>query len=524
MKPRAAAYARISQEDKAVPKVEIQVEVASALAVSEHSAVMQPAPYVDNGIPATGRSITEGTRHKRPAFDRLVTDAENGVFDMIVATSGDRLARNYPDGMALVAACVQGGVVIVTEDEGLVDPSTPGGEEVAMSLFVGGRKEIRSRTAKQRRRYDRETAAGKPLWGGRTFGFAAQYEENAHGRLTKRWVLHEPAEADAIRWAVKKLLEEDCSIGTIQREFERRGLMPVKAVSRARRNGTEPSGKWANATIRTMLMNPRLAGLVARDGVIQEKVVAKWEEIITRDQHEAVVAKLTNPSRRKTPGPEPKSLGTGLVMCSCGTPMRSTTANGKPGLRCNSDRLEVSDEIKAQRHRSIETELVDPLIARAVASAFLFGPADLLPEEGVDITPLEIELGKIREERDRLRRWVADDLMPEGEAVPQLRKIRLRESEIQEEIASARSASLNAAMTASAAREVLRPGRVKIGGRVGHEGVIEARDALEARFHGLDLDKRRELVRALLDVRVGAGRGSGRVSIQHKVVTSLNDP
>lgn len=528
MSNRAAIYARISQEDEHVPKVEIQAAVCAALAGGNGAEIVTATwevggvqhsgqAFVDNGIPATGRSITDGTRDKRPAFDALVRAAERGEFDMIVATSGDRLARNYPDGMALVAACVEGGVVIVTEDEGHVDPRTPGGEERAMSLFVGGRREIRARTAKQRRRYDAETAEGRPLWGRRTFGFAAQEEVNRHGRITRRWVLHEPLEADAIRWAAEYLLNDpESSIYGVVREFNRRGLRPVSAEFKARRDGRLPAAEWKNASIRTLLMNPRIAGLVARDGVIQEGVSAAWEPIITKDTYEALVAKLSDPNRRTSPGPKTTSLGGGIVRCGCGAVMRSTTCNGKPGLRCDVTRSQAAPD-RSVRHQSIQSEFVDPLIVRAVASAFLFGPSEVLPSDGVDLAPIELELGKLRDERERLGRWVQDDLMPEGEAVPKLRKIRLRETELHEEIEKARSTSAHAAMIDSAARSVLSGPRVSI------EDTTEALEALEARFTALPLELRRGLVRDLLDVRVLGGRGAGRVRIRHTKVVHLND-
>ncbi|MGO2933653.1 recombinase family protein [Microbacterium sp.] len=528
MSKRAAIYARISQEDEHVPKVEIQTDHCVALAGENGAEVVKATwkvgsvehsgqAYVDNGIPATGRSITDGTRHKRPAFDALVQGAERGEFDMIVATSGDRLARNYPDGMALVAACVEGGVVIVTEDEGLVDPRTPGGEERAMNLFVGGRREIRSRTAKQKRRYDAETAEGRPLWGRRTFGFAAKQEVNRHGRVTRRWVLHEPLEVEAIQWAAHYLLNDpESSIYGIVREFNRRELRPVTADYKPRRDGRMPKAEWSNASIRTLLMNPRIAGLVARDGVVQEGVKAAWEPIIPKTDYDAIVSKLSDKSRRTSPGPKTKSLGGGIVRCGCGAIMRSTTCNGKPGLRCDITRSQAAPD-RSVKHQSIQSEFADPLIIRAVASAFLFGPSDVLPSDGMDLGPVEIELGKLRDERERLSRWVHEDLMPEGEAVPKLRAIRLREGVLHQEIEDARSNSAHTAMIDHAARSVLSGPRVSI------EDASEARTALEERFKALPLELRRGLVRDLLDVQVLSGRGAGRVRIRHTKVVHLND-
>jgi len=99
---KAAIYARISVEDENVPKVDHQVAACRALAADEGYEVVEV--FADNGIPATGKSIREGSRHKRPRFDALLTAAERGEFDAIIAVAGDRLARNYPDGLDIVEA------------------------------------------------------------------------------------------------------------------------------------------------------------------------------------------------------------------------------------------------------------------------------------------------------------------------------------------------------------------------------------------------------------------------------------
>lgn len=64
-------------------------------------------------------------------------------------------------------------------------------------------------------------------------------------------------------------------------------------------------------------------------------------------------------------------------------------------------------------------------------------------------------------------------------------------------------------------------------GRQNHAKLSALKDDLRARFDALDIEARRELIRALLDITVlplGPGQsGAKRWRITHKVVESLND-
>ncbi|WP_298944034.1 recombinase family protein [uncultured Microbacterium sp.] len=543
---KAAIYARISVEDENVPKVEHQVAACRALAGDDYT-IAEAHVFTDPGIPATGKSIREGTRAKRPGFDALLYAAERGEFDAIIAVAGDRLARNYPDGLDIVDACAAGDVVLLLDDDGVLDPRTPGGEERAMSLFTGGRREIRTRSAKQRRRYDAETLQGMPLWGRRPFGFDWVEEVNRHGKVSRRATIHNEREAEAIRWAVEWFPTPEGSLYGIIAEWKRRGLTTT-AAGYARRKPVAGdvafSGDWTNASVRSILTNPRIAGLVKRGGEIVtgddgQPIKAAWEPIVGREAWQAVLDKLADPTRHTAKGRKPHSVGSGIALCVCGLPLRATTIKGKPrdergviiaeaepvklpGLRCDVSRNQWRERMDVPRHVSVRDDVLNPLIADAVAAAFLFGPADLIPSGAVDLRPVEAELAELREAEANAAALALLGGVAGGIATARIVEIHARVAELQAARVEAVSASAHAAMVVDLRAELWGGERVNIA------DAAEAKRALRERFESLPLGQRRELVRVLLAVRVLPGQGvklapERRVRIVHKVVTSLND-
>lgn len=538
----AAVYARISVEDENVPKTEHQVAACRALA-GEHGYTVEDAHvYVDNGIPATGKSIREGTRDKRADFDRLLTAAEAGEFSAIVVVAGDRLARNYPDGLDIVDACVAGDVVILSDDDGVIDPRTPAGEEQAMSLFTGGRKEIRARSNKQRRRYAAERVQGMPLWGRRPFGFEWVEESNRHGKISRRPLALNELEADAIRWAVEYFLKPEGTVYGVVREWQGRGLKTT-AAGYARRKpvagNIEFSGDWTNQSVRGVLSNPRNAGLVVENGEILRgedgtPVPAAWPAIVSVDDWRAVVDKLSDPSRRTNAGRKPSSLASGLVFCACGLPMRATTIKGKPlgepdsppvklsGLRCDVNRNQSRKRQSVARHVSMRDDVLNPLLSREVARAFLFGPSSLIPDETADLKHLDIEAAELREEEGRAALLVFAGGVAGNLATKRISEIHTRLDQIDATRREAVSKSAQAAMLVD-----LRAG-LWSGDRVSIDDAGAAHTALRERFDALPLHQRRELVKTLLYVEILPGQGvkidpERRVIILHRVVRSLND-
>src|SRR5262245_26020205 len=123
MTVRAAKYARISQTDERVPKVDNQLADLDALIARRGYA--DAGTYADDGISAANGD-------ERPAWSRLLADLADDRLDVIVATEEARLVRNNLEKAGLAAACARAGKRWETIRDGAVDPATASGEFMAI--------------------------------------------------------------------------------------------------------------------------------------------------------------------------------------------------------------------------------------------------------------------------------------------------------------------------------------------------------------------------------------------------------
>jgi hypothetical protein len=116
------------------------------------------------------------------------------------------------------------------------------------------------------------------------------------------------SEAEVIRTVAARYLAGE-SLMSLTEWMQEQGILSV-------------AGKpWRTSTLRTMLINPRIAGLRAHNGVIVGP--AKWPAIITPAQHEQLVAMFTRrtSTNRRTPR---RYLLSGMLRCGkCGNKLFS---------------------------------------------------------------------------------------------------------------------------------------------------------------------------------------------------------
>ncbi|CAN5261692.1 hypothetical protein BH09ACT3_BH09ACT3_08590 [soil metagenome] len=349
MTKRAAIYARISKADKKVPKVENQIALCKALAEDHGYDVV--ATFEDDGIVASGKAIDDTTLANRPGALNLLEAIRVGEIDVLLAVEGERLARTYLDGLEFIRASAAAGVTWHLDTDGPLDPSTPAGEETAVSIFASGRREGRVRAARQKRRYDRERAAGMPLWGTRPFG----YEDN---RIALR-----PSEADLIRKAVTDYLEGTRSMVKIAHEWTDAGVLTdgMRRERKGRDGVVRPARQvWTATTVRQVLQRDRNAGILMYEGVPMPE--SQIQPIITAQELDDMKARV----KAGTPvGARARTLLGGVLRCECGEPMHGTISYSqrKGGTRHVYRLYKCSATIydKTRRHASIQQKLADDL-------------------------------------------------------------------------------------------------------------------------------------------------------------------
>jgi hypothetical protein len=152
--------------------------------------------------------------------------------------------------------------------------------------------------------------AGKPMGGPRMFGFEIDGE-------TIRW-----SEAVEIANGIALVLKGG-SVGSQVTSLNERGITTARG------------NQWRVTDWTRVLMRPRIAGIRTYHG--EEIGRVEGESIVSEADYRAALAILKDPSRRTTPGPTPKWLGSLIYTCDpCGNGLTCTGQTKRVNLvyRC----------------------------------------------------------------------------------------------------------------------------------------------------------------------------------------------
>ncbi|MBD8466805.1 recombinase family protein [Plantibacter sp. CFBP 8798] len=465
---RAVIYARVSQATSDAESVSITTQLHDLRALARDKGIEIVEELVDDGI-----SGFKGLH--RPGFSRLVAGMGGGRFDLIMVRHFDRLARNDEDSSLIRVGCARHGIRWMTQSGEITDPAAAQGGLMASITGALALYESKVKQERLKARYAHDRAQGRMNAGGRAFGYAED-------KVT-------PHETEA--YEVQKAFDTIINGGSI-----------FRILSDWNRAGIPTTGKatcWSYPGVRSVLTNPRYAGLVSHRRQIIEGVTGQWTPLVTREKFEAVQAILTDPKRRTSPGSKPRYLGGGIYRCAvCEAPMRTNTSSirqtGERAVfyRCTS-RLAYDGE--KLRHATVRVDEADKLVRAAIIDAHLFRPTSTLSQER-DTSAAHAALGRLRASRQKLVRLVAADLISEADASAQLSELKTKEAALEAELTHAASGSIVAG---------IRDG-LWSSGPVSFTKAAEAKRAIGQRFDELSVDERRELVRAFVIVTIRPGR------------------
>jgi DNA invertase Pin-like site-specific DNA recombinase len=243
-----------------------------------------PGVFCDNDL-----SAYSGKR--RPAYEAMMAEAQAGDWEVLGAWHADRFTRQPVENERLIELAERYGVDLLTST-GQHDLSTPSGRLHFRMLGSIARYESEHRAERLKLKHDELAAAGRWHGGKRPFGYVV-VGTKLHGKrddctetdddrcgLFKCHLELEPAEAAEIEAAAKQVIDRWAAGGPLGLTAIVARWVSVLGV----RNVT------STAHLRAMLTNPRLAGLRrAPDGQL---VQADWPAILTRGQHEQLVAIL----------------------------------------------------------------------------------------------------------------------------------------------------------------------------------------------------------------------------------------
>ncbi|WP_210506246.1 recombinase family protein [Naasia sp. SYSU D00057] len=465
---RAAVYLRISRDAEALGlAVDRQREDCKRL-VAAHGWTLTEE-YVDNSISASKRTVF------RPAYDRLVRDYAAGRFDALVVYDLDRLTRQPRQLEDWIDAAEERGLVILTAN-GEADLSTDNGRLFARIKASVARAEIERKGARQKRANVQRGEQGRPIPGRRRYG----YESDG---VT-------PREGEAA--VVRRMFDHVATGGSIRSLYlalEGEGVDPA------------PGKEWSPRRVRDILTNEHYAGYVRHRGAVLKSDVV--EPIVDEALAADVRALLADPTRKTTPGNAPRHLASGIARCGvCG------------------DAIIWMREYRCRRttHPSITGPRLEGRIRQEIARALLTSGPDVF--DGAEVGTIAALVERRRRNAEAVAAVLADrdeGLVPADVARSRLLGLRTAREGIEAALDAARSSHTSSGALATIAHELLGEAT-----EWPKEDFATLEATIIARFDALDLDRRREVLRALLHVEIGPGRHPSRVRVEHRLATHLN--
>jgi site-specific DNA recombinase len=390
------------------------------------------------------------SRRVRRAYARMLADVEAGRLDAVVTWDLDRLHRRPVELEHFIDLADRHRLALATVG-GDADLSTDNGRLFARIKGAVARSEIERKSARQKRANRQRADLGQPPPGGRR---AVGYEP---GGLQLR-----ENEAAFIRDGYRHLLGGA-------------SLRGIAALWNAAGFTTAAGGPWRSDAVRYTLRNPRNASIAVHLG--EEIGAGTWPAIVPEHTYRAAAALLDDPSRRTTPSNARRYLLAGLARCECGAAViTGRTQHGQRTYRCG----------QIRGHLSRAAQPVDDFVAALVISRICQPDAADLLLVDADNPSLEA----LREEASALRARLGElaDLFADGVIT-----------------------GAQLARGTDRAREALQAveERLADAGRVSALGDLVTAGDVQGVWDGLDLDRRRAVIDALMAITLHPpGRGA----------------
>jgi DNA invertase Pin-like site-specific DNA recombinase len=411
--------------------------------------------------------VRASSGNKGAGYAEVLRMLEKRQTDYVVIPVVDRFFRTLRDLEDVIDICLETGAALVAAS-GEIDLSHDQGRLVARLLTSVAKAETERKGARHREANEQAARAGKRRTGTpRPFGYREDH------------VTRHPEEAQAVEEACKALLGGGTLSG-VMREWAKAGLVPPQSKT----------GRWTRTSIRTILLNPRIAGLSVYRGEIVG--TGEWQPLVGEQTWRAVRAILDDPARKPPRGV--RTLLGGLAVCPCGnvvTGMPSHT--GHHIYRCAPPGRGTAHQAG---HVARQAAPVEAFIERTVI-ARLSQPdaADLIaaPDGGVDVTGLRQEAAAIRANLEEMAVDRALGRISRAQMLAAPSQGNARLAEIADELAEA------------ARESVLAP-------------LIAAENAAEV-WEALDLARKRAIIKTLMTITLhspgkGARRGFDPATVQ----------
>lgn len=321
-KLRVCAYARVSTDkDDQANSYESQVRYFTEY-IKQHSDWAFAGIYADEGISGTNTK-------KRHEFNRMITDAENGLIDLILTKEVSRFARNTVDTLSITRSLKKQGIYVIFVNDNI--NTADGDGELRLSIMATIAQDESRKTSErvkwgQKRQMEKGVVFGRDM-----LGYAVE-----SGKL----YLNEK-EAEIVKLIFHKFTNEGKGTHVIARELREAGILPMRVK------------EWSNTVILRVLRNEKYVGDLCQkktwtpDYLSHEKKYNRGDEekVYIRDHHPEIAIidrelwdRTQAELERRSPSPELKAKHSNRYWCSgklicgeCGGRFVSRTQHLKNG-------------------------------------------------------------------------------------------------------------------------------------------------------------------------------------------------
>jgi hypothetical protein len=377
----------------------------------------------DNDIGVTRKDPTAAGRH-RPGYEEALQLVDAGAVDVVFCWKWDRFIREPLDLEYLIPRFDKAGVRFA-EADGIIDLGTDSGRLAARILIAVAKAEQERKSERQKLANEAAAVAGKRRLGTpRPFGYCDDH------------VTPDPAEGPAVAEACAVLLGGGTLSG-VMRGWTAAGVQPVQSTS---------GRGWTRQSIRTILLNPRIAGLSAYRGEIVGH--GDWAPLVSEETWRAVHAILQDPARKPPRGV--RTLLGGLALCPCGNVVTGMPNHTTQRIyRCQPPtRNRDWDGGHVARQAGPVEDYIEKLVLGRLSRE---DAADLVavPEGGPDVGALREESAAIRANLEEMAADRALGLITRAQMLAATERASLRLGEIEAEVEHAARENVLAPLVAA---------------------------------------------------------------------------
>ncbi|MFC4902541.1 recombinase family protein [Kocuria oceani] len=448
-----AIYCRISQDTERLGLgVARQEQACQELA--ERKALGRAESYIDNDVSAYAK--------RRPQYERMLEGIRTGEVSAVVVFHTDRLHRQPSELEDYIRACeaLRPAVPTYTVQGGELDLSTPDGRMTARVLGAMASRESELKASRAKHKAEQDRRSGRYVFGAKVpFGWTLQ---------DGKPVLNEPV-ADMLRQAHYDVLN-GTSVSSVAQALNTAGHVS--------RNGKQ----WGHHTARQLFLRSHNAGITVNPETGEKLADSEMPAIVSEDVWRSVVATLTRPERRTSRDNAVQHLLSGIMLCHCGSVMRAKRRGKATGHTWSYVCIETAgasataNKGKVERHCSRRIEPVDTEALNALRWALELGvtPAQIhKAQDGQSVEEASAELYGLRTRRDHLEQLFNSGGMDIEQFARMNGELRVSIQHAEQQLSLAREAQ-------------------------GALGITT--DDVDAYLAGLDIEKKRHLIRSVLRI------------------------